>query len=91
MANLYANVMQLSRDADIKLVFDMVGAQAAAIMGVEHNLAIGGPADIVILDTPDLYGAVRSSALALAGWKNGIQTFVRPRAQLLGGPTITSQ
>ncbi|TCR00570.1 amidohydrolase family protein [Neorhizobium sp. JUb45] len=91
MANLYANVMQLSRDADIELVFDMVGAKAAAIMGVKHKLAIGGPADIVILDTTDLYGAIRSSVLALAGWKNGIKTFLRPRAQLLGGPTITRQ
>lgn len=91
MANLYANVMQLSRDADIKLVFDMVGAQPATIMGVKHNLAIGEPADIVILDTSNLHEAVRSSALALAGWKNGIKTFTRPRALLLGGPHIARQ
>ncbi len=83
MANLYANVMQLSRDADIALVFDMVSSQAAAIMGLRHDLAVGGPADIVALDAADPCEVVRASAPALAGWKRGLKTFSRPRPQLL--------
>lgn len=79
MANLYANVMQLSRDDDIDQVFDMVSERAASIMGVDHRLRIGGPADIVILDSVDCRHAVRSSAPAIAGWKAGRRTFARPR------------
>jgi len=83
MANLYANVMQLSRDADIELVFDMVGAQAAAITGFRHDLSVGQPADIVALDAANPSEIVRSSAPTLAGWKRGRKTFVRPKARLL--------
>ncbi|TNM63514.1 amidohydrolase family protein [Aliirhizobium smilacinae] len=83
MANLYANVMQLSRDADIELVFDMVGSQAAAIIGARYDLAVGGPADIVALDAVDSCEVVRSSPLALAGWKRGRKTFTRPKPQLM--------
>ena len=83
MANLYANVMQLSRDADIELVFDMVGAQAAAVTGYRHDLAVGQPADIVTLDAANPSEIVRSSAPIIAGWKRGRKTFVRPKARLL--------
>ncbi|UXS04692.1 amidohydrolase family protein [Agrobacterium tumefaciens] len=83
MANLYANVMQLSRDADIKLAFDMVTSQAAEILGVAHDLAVGTSADIVVLDATDACDVIRCSAPALAGWKAGKKTFVRPKAALL--------
>ncbi len=79
MGNLYANVMQLSRDDDIDQVFDMVSERAASIIGIDHRLRIGGPADIVILDSVDSRHAVRSSAPAIAGWKAGKRTFARPR------------
>ena len=79
MANLYANVMQLSRDDDIDQVFAMVSERAASIIGVDHGLRIGAPADIVILDAQDPRHAVRSSAPAIAGWKAGRRTFARPR------------
>ncbi|MBW9088544.1 amidohydrolase family protein [Rhizobium wenxiniae] len=90
MANLYANVMQLSRDEDIALVFDMVSAQASEIMGLRHDLAVGGPADIVALDAADPCEVVRASAPALAGWKRGLKTFSRPRPQLLKAKTTPS-
>ena len=83
MANLYANVMQLSRDADIGHVFQMVSGEAAAIMRVQYGLRVGGPADIVVLDATDPLIAVRSSAATLAGWKAGRKTFVRPKARIL--------
>lgn len=83
MANLYANVMQLSRDGDIDGVFEMVSARAAAIMRADHGLKIGGPADIVVLDAADARGAIRSSAATIAGWKAGRKTFVRPKANIV--------
>lgn len=83
MANLYANVMQLSRDSDIDGVFDMVSGRAAAIISADYGFKIGGPADIVVLDTADARRAVRSSISPLAGWKAGRKTFVRPGASIL--------
>lgn len=83
MANLYANVAQLASDAEIAGVFDMVGASAARLMRRDHGLAIGGPADVVVLDAPDAVAAIREIAPPLAGWKRGVKTFERPRAVLL--------
>ncbi|MDQ0134873.1 cytosine deaminase [Neorhizobium galegae] len=83
MANLYANVMQLSRDKDIDQVFEMVGKRAAAIMRAEHGLSVGGAADIVVLDAVDQRSAIRAVASPLAGWKAGRKTFVRSRAHIL--------
>jgi cytosine deaminase len=82
MANLYANVMQLSRDHEIDQVFDMVGARAASIMRKDYGLHVGAVADIVILDAADHRSAIRTSAPALAGWKAGQKTFTRPRPQI---------
>jgi cytosine deaminase len=83
MANLYANVAQLSRDDDLAQVFAMVSREAARLMGQPYGLEKGVPADIVLLDAPDPISAVREVAPALAGWKAGRKTFCRPRAQLL--------
>ncbi|UHS58309.1 amidohydrolase family protein [Agrobacterium vaccinii] len=82
MANLYANVMQLSRDEDIDAVFQMVSAHAAKIMRADYGLALGAVADIVILDAPNHRSAIRSGAQTLAGWKAGRKTFVRSRPQI---------
>lgn len=81
MANLYANVMQLSRDEDIDAVFQMVGVYAAKIKRIPYGLSVGAVADIVILDARDHRSAIRSGAQTLAGWKAGRKTFVRPRPQ----------
>lgn len=82
MANLYANVMQLSRDEDIDAVFHMVGAYAAKIKRIPYGLSVGAVADVVILDARDHRSAIRSGAQTLAGWKAGRKTFVRPSPQL---------
>lgn len=82
MANLYANVMQVSRDEDMDSVFHMVGAHAAKIMRADYGLVVGAVADIVILDALDHRSAIRSGAQTLAGWKAGRQTFVRSRPQI---------
>jgi cytosine deaminase len=84
MVNLFANVAQLSREADLEAAFAMVSKDAARIVGMaEHEVREGGPADIVLVDAPDAASAVREIAPALAGWKRGVQTFSRPRAQLM--------
>lgn len=83
MANLYANVAQVSLDEDMRAVFAMVGDRAARLMGHRHGIAIGAPADLILLDGADPMEVVRENRPVLAGWKKGRKTFERPRARLL--------
>lgn len=82
MANLFANVAQLARDADLAAVFDMVSANAARQIGAPYGLEVGDRADIVLIDAPDPATAVRTNAPVLAGWKAGRQSFSRARPRL---------
>jgi len=83
MANLYANIAQLSRDEDLAATFAMVTSDAARLLGADYGLVDGAPADIVLIDASDAVSAVREIAPVIAGWKAGRKTFSRPRAQLL--------
>jgi cytosine deaminase len=84
MANLFANVAQLSREADLEATFAMVSTDAARILGLaNYGIREGGLADIVLIDAPDEASAVREIAPVIAGWKRGVQTFSRPRARLV--------
>ena len=83
MANLFANVAQLSRDEDIGRAFDMVTVNAARLMRRNYGLEPGATADIVVADAADPLSMIREIRQPIAGWKNGKQTFVRPQARLL--------
>jgi cytosine deaminase len=61
----------------------MVTVNAARQIGVRYGLAVGMPADVVLIDAPDPISAVRQPAPVVAGWKGGRKSFVRGRAQLL--------
>jgi cytosine deaminase len=83
MANLYANVAQLSRDSDMSLVFDMVSRSAAQQLGTVNRLEPGSDATIVLLDSPGPQSAVREIGRVIAGWKNGYQSFDNGRPRIL--------
>lgn len=83
MANLFANVAQLSRDADLEAAFAMVSSDAARMIGQSYGLSAGAPADLVLFDAISPADAVRRVAPPLQGWKAGRPTFVRPRGMLL--------
>ncbi|TPE49554.1 amidohydrolase family protein [Amaricoccus solimangrovi] len=84
MANLYANVAQLSREADLAAAFDMVtSAPAAQLGGAPYGPREGGPADIVLIAAPSPAEAVRRVAPVIRGWKAGRPTFERPPARPL--------
>lgn len=83
MANLYANVAQLALDSDLDAAFTAVTTGAARLMGVPYGIAVGAPADVVLIDAPSAASAVRQIAPVLGGWKRGIKTFTRPRPTLL--------
>jgi cytosine deaminase len=82
MANLYANVAQLSRVGDLKLVFDMITSSAAALMGAKYGLHKGSAADIVLLDCASGEAAVREVSRVIRGWKRGLRSFDNGRPRL---------
>lgn len=84
MANLYANVAQLSRRGDMQLAFEMISTSAARIMGRdEQPIEMGAPADIILIDGIDREQAVRENARVIFGCKRGRRTFEAPRPSIL--------
>lgn len=82
MANLYANVCQVARPADLAVCLSMVTTDAARLLRVEHGLHPGAPADLVLFDATTAAGAVAELAQPLWGMKNGRLTFTRARPVL---------
>ena len=84
MANLYANVAQIGRAAELASCLDMVTTLPAKVMNLRnYGLAVGNPADLVVLDCKDRKSAVAEIARPLFGMKAGKRTFVCPPPQLL--------
>lgn len=83
-ANLYANVVQRGEHDELRDVWSMFTARSAALMRRRHyGIAIGHPADFVVLDATDAVGGLREIAPTLTGYKNGRRSYVRERARLL--------
>jgi cytosine deaminase len=84
MANLYANVVQIGRPAELASCLDMVTTLPAKLMNLRnYGIAIGNPADLVVLDCTDRASAVAEIVRPLFGMKRGRCTFVCPPARLL--------
>ena len=83
MANLYANIAQLGTGASIRECLAMVTERPARLMRhADYGIAVGHPADLVVLDCESAEAAVRTLATPLMGFKNGRRTFTRAPAQL---------
>jgi cytosine/creatinine deaminase len=83
-ANMYAHIAQVGARSDICECFEMVTSRAARLLRVrDYGVAVGMPADLVVLDAPDRAAAVAEIAPPLLGFKRGRQTFVRQPAELL--------
>jgi cytosine deaminase len=83
MANLYANICQVGKQADIRECFNMVTRRPAALMRLaDYGLAVGKSADLVVLEstTPEL--AVAELTPVLYAFKRGRQTVSRQSAKL---------
>lgn len=84
IANLYANIAQLGRRTEMLGCLDMVTASPARLMRcADYGIAIGNPADLVVMDAVDPALAIAEIAPPLMGFKRGIQTFERPAARLI--------
>ena len=78
MANLYANVCQAGTRADVEACFEMITTRAAALMNLEdYGIAVGKPADLVVLDCETPAQAVAELAPVLHAFKRGRRTVTR--------------
>ncbi|MBY0336153.1 MAG: amidohydrolase family protein [Acetobacteraceae bacterium] len=83
MANLYANVVQRGMEDDLRKMWDMFTTNSARILRLkEYGIAVGHPADLVIVDAPTPAQALRDIAPTLMGFKRGRRSFTRERAVL---------
>ena len=75
IANLYANVLQLDRPADLRACFEMMTECSARLLNCkDYGFNIGHPADVVIVNAETPEQAVAEIAQPLAAFKNGKQT-----------------
>jgi cytosine deaminase len=83
MANLAANVAQVSRPEELAECFAMISTRSAkALRLTDYGVAVGNPADLVAFDAPDAASVVAELAQALWGMKAGRPSFNRPRPTL---------
>jgi cytosine/creatinine deaminase len=83
MANLFANVCQVSRPEELAGCLDMITGSAARLMRLsDYGIRIGAPADLVCLDAQSPTEAIATLAQPLWGTKRGRVSFTRARPQL---------
>src|SRR5204863_2718844 len=84
MANLYANILQVDRPAQLRDCFEMLTHRSARLMNLQdYGFAIGNPADVVIVDAQTGEQAVAEIARPLAVFKHGKRTVAWERPQLM--------
>ena len=82
-ANLYANVCQISRKAELAECLAMITTRAARLLRRDdYGIAIGGKADLVVLDCATADAAIAELASPLYVFKSGKRTVTRAPAEL---------
>lgn len=75
MANLYANVVQIDRPAQLAECFNMLTGRSARLLNLkDYGIKVGNPGDVVIINADSAVQAVSEIAQPLAAFKNGRQT-----------------
>jgi cytosine deaminase len=83
MANLQANVCQISGMGRLRECFAMLTERSARLMNLkDYGIKVGNPADIVVLDATAPEQAVAEICHPLAVFKRGRRTVTRARAEL---------
>jgi cytosine deaminase len=83
MANLYANIAQIGGERDLCACFDMITSLPARLMNAsDYGVAVGHPADLVVLDSRHPASAVAELAQPLFALKRGRRSFTRIPATL---------
>ncbi|OWT80707.1 MULTISPECIES: amidohydrolase family protein [unclassified Achromobacter] len=82
-ANLYANVVQRGNPDEMRDLWTMFTTRAATMMRREdYGIALGAPADFVVVDAANTVDALRQIAPTLMGYKAGRRTYTREAAVL---------
>jgi len=82
-ANMQAIVTQRGNDDEVRAIWDMTTTQAAKLMRLkDYGVALGAPADLVMLDATDAVTALRTVAPVLAAFKRGRRTVSREPVRL---------
>jgi cytosine/creatinine deaminase len=83
MANLYANIAQVGKKADMRECFNMITGRPAELMRLKsYGLAVGKSADLVVLDATEPEMAVAELNAVLYAFKRGRMTVSRQPATL---------
>ncbi|TPQ29962.1 amidohydrolase [Bradyrhizobium guangdongense] len=83
MANFYANVAHAAV-GDFDTCLDLVTDLPARLMNLrDYGIAVGNPADLIVLDTSDSRMAIAELPDVLMGFKKGRQVFERKSPVLL--------
>lgn len=84
MANLQANICQIGRKEQLRECFAMLTERSARLMRPsDYGIAVGNPADIVVIDATTPEQAVAEITPPLAAFKRGRQTLSRARPTLM--------
>lgn len=75
VANLYANVLQIDRPAQLIECFNMLTERSAKLMNLkDYGFKLGNPADVVLINAGSPQQAVAEISQPVAAFKNGRQT-----------------
>jgi len=83
MANLYANVSQLSTTEELEMCFAMVADSPAKLLGRPTEIMIGGAATFIALPAQSRAQVVSEISRPVWGMKDGRVTFEHPAPRLL--------
>ncbi|SOB96454.1 amidohydrolase family protein [Thalassospira xiamenensis] len=83
MANLYANVSQLSTTEELEMCFAMVADSPAKLLGRPTEIMIGGAATFIALPAQSRAQVVSEISRPVWGMKDGRVTFEYPAPRLL--------
>jgi cytosine/creatinine deaminase len=79
MANLYANTTYAGTARELAACFDLVSTAPARLMNIpDYGIAVGAPADVVVLDAAGPAAAIAALAQPMFGFKRGRATFTWP-------------
>ena len=84
MANLHANVLQIAHPSQLREGFAMLTERSARLLNLaDYGLALGNPADIVVIDAQTPEQAIAEIRQPVAVFKRGRRTVVRHPPELL--------
>jgi cytosine/creatinine deaminase len=83
IANMQANVCQIGEARRLRECFAMLTERSARLMNLrDYGIAVGNPADVVVLDAETPEQAIAEVRGPLVVFKRGVRTVTRPRAEL---------